>query len=303
MVRCDRDSISETTLSGGGVSICIPAFNESAVIGEVLEGLRRSFPDAEIIVVDDASQDRTADVARGVNGVTVLSHERNRGYGGSVKTAMRHASGRIVAWFDGDGQHRPEDLKKVLLPIISGDKDAVIGARARGSDVRLDRLPGKMVLQSVAELVAGTKIPDLNSGLRAFRADVIRRYVHLLPDGFSASATSTLIMIKRVYRLGFESIVSNRRSGRSSVRIFRDGMTALHLILRILILFDAFRFFSLISFVQVVPGLAYGLFMAMTIGQGFPVLAAMIVISGVLTFLVGLVCDQLVELRKERFED
>ncbi|MEI7835432.1 MAG: glycosyltransferase family 2 protein [Planctomycetota bacterium] len=289
------------TSEGVELTVCVPAYNEAGAIRATLEGLRARFPEAQIVVVDDASTDGTGEIARSVPGVEVITNTRNMGYGASIKTAMRQARGRALAWYDADGQHRPDDLAAVVAPVLAGEKDAVIGSRAKGSDVRLRRAPGKMVLKWVAQAVAREKIPDLNSGLRCFRRDVIMRYAHLLPDRFSASTTSTLVMIKRGYRLGHVDIVTGARVGKSTVRM-RDGLAALHLITRLLVLFEAFRFFTALSLLQVVPGMAYGLYVAFTHRQGFPTLASMVVVSGVLTFLIGLVCDQIAAMRQERFE-
>jgi len=158
-----------------------------------------------------------------------------------------------------------------------------------------------MLLKFVAQLIARQRIPDLNSGLRCFRREVIERYLHLLPDGFSASTTSTLLMIKRGYRLDYVPIVTERRVGTSTVKI-SDGLATLHLMTRLMVLFDAFRFFTALSALQILPGLIYGLILAIDKGMGFPTFAAMLVISGVLTFLIGLVCDQIAAMRQERFE-
>ncbi|MCY2926441.1 MAG: glycosyltransferase family 2 protein, partial [Planctomycetota bacterium] len=259
------------------------------------------FPQAQIIVVDDASTDATGQLARSVPGIEVVTHTRNMGYGSSIKTAMRRARGEVVAWYDADGQHRPEDLAAVVAPVLAGERDAVIGARVRGSDVRPGRVPGKWLLKWVAQAVARETIPDLNSGLRCFRREAIMRYVHLLPDRFSASTTSTLVMIKRGFRLGHVDIITSARVGTSTVRL-RDGLATLHLITRLLVLFEAFRFFTVLSLLQVVPGMAYGLYVAFTHRLGFPTLASTVVTSGVLTFLIGLVCDQIAAMRQERFE-
>lgn len=287
----------------GDLSICVPAYNEEEAVANTLKRLRRSFPDAEILFVDDGSTDNTLAEASGVEGVRVLSHDRNVGYGASIKTAIRNSTRKVVAWYDADGQHRAQDLEKVVAPVLEGARDAVIGARTRTSAVTRNRLPGKWVLKFIAELIARHKIPDLNSGLRCFRREVIIRYLHLLPDGFSASTTSTILMMKRGYRIGYEDIIAVARKGHSSVRMVSDGLKAIQLMLRLLILFEAFGFFTLLSMLQIIPGLVYGIIVAVRQGQGFPVLAATVIISGVLTFFMGLLCDQVVALRKERFED
>ena len=283
------------------LTVCIPAYNEAGAIEATCRQLRANFPEAQVLVVDDGSTDGTGDIARGVEGVDVITHVSNRGYGASIKTAVRHADRQAVAWYDSDGQHRPEDLIAVATPVLTGEKDAVVGARGEGSDVRVGRVPGKLLLKVVAQLIARQRIPDLNSGLRCFRKEVIDRYLHLLPDGFSASTTSTLLMIKRGYRLDYVPIVTDRRIGKSTVKI-SDGLATLHLMTRLMVLFDAFRFFTALSLVQILPGLIYGVILAIDKGLGFPTFAAMLVISGVLTFLIGLVCDQIAAMRQERFE-
>jgi len=285
------------------LTIIIPAYNEELVIRSVISELKVAFPDARIILVDDGSRDDTVNEAMSIPEITIISHDVNRGMGAALKTGMRAANSEFLAWYDADGQHSPEDLLKVALPVIKGERDVVIGARQKGSHNKPERIPGKFILKIIAQAVTGSPIPDLNSGLRCFRTQVIKRYLHLLPDSFSASSTSTLIMIKRGYRIGYVPILSRPRKGRSSVNIVRDGFLTMHLILRMLILFETFRFFTTLSLLQVIPGLAYGLYLTFRNKAGFPTFAVIIVISGILTFFMGIISDQISELRKERFEE
>ena len=285
------------------LSVIIPAYNEEDAIGATLRELRESCPEVEIIVVDDGSSDRTALVAAGFEGVRVLSHARNRGYGAALKTGIRSTSRPYVAWYDADGQHRPEDLLAVVAPVLKGEKDVVIGVRGRDSARVRDRVLGKTVLGWVARLVSGERIPDLNSGLRCFSRSVVARYMHLFPDGFSASTTSTLMVLKRGYRVGYVPIVVKQRVGVSTVRILSDGFATLQLIMRIIVLFEAFKVFAILGALLLVPGLIYGFAVAFLRSEGFPTLAGTAVVAGMLTFFMGILADQVVELRKERFED
>jgi len=293
----------ETKGAFSRLTVIIPAYNEQAGIGDTLRRLQRVYPEMEIVVVDDGSSDDTTAVAVSVDGVRVISHSRNRGYGAALKSGIRATDRPYVAWYDADGQHRPEDLAAVALPVINGQKDVVIGVRGKDSAVQRDRAAGKKVLHWVARLISGERIPDLNSGLRCFRRVVLMRYLHLLPDGFSASSTSTLMVLKRGYRVGYVPIKVGPRVGKSTVRIVRDGLRTIQLVLRIVVLFEAFKVFSLTGGALFLAGMGYGVWVALMRGQGFPTLAGTVVISGVLTFMMGIVADQVVELRKERFED
>ena len=284
------------------LAIVIPAHNEEEAIEETLRQLRDAVPDAEIIVVDDGSTDATAERARMVPGVAVLSNERNRGYGASLRIGMRACTRPYVAWYDADGQHRPADLKAVTRHAIEQRQDMVIGVRGRDSDRVKDRVAGKFLLNAAARLISGEHIPDLNSGLRCFRRDVIVRYLHLLPDRFSASSTSTLMLLKRHYRVAYVPITTNPRIGKSTVRVVRDGLQTLQVVVRIVVLFEAFKVFTTLGLMLLIPALIYGTVVALVRGAGFPTLAGTAAIAGLLTFYMAILADQVVELRKERFE-
>lgn len=285
------------------LSIVIPAFNEELGIGDTLEQLHNSVPDAEIIVVNDGSTDGTAEVVRRFPFVTLMTHGRNRGYGASLKTGVRRCRRPYVAWYDADGQHRPKDLIAVVRLAQEQRLDMVIGVRSAGSAKQIDRTAGRPLLYAVARLISREPIHDLNSGLRCFRRTALVPYLHLLPDGFSASTTSTLLMLKLGCRVGYTPIVAQRRIGKSTVKVFRDGLRTLQLIVRIVVLFEAFPVFTALGTFLVVPGLLYGLAVAMVRGQGFPTLSGIAIIAGLLTFFMGIIADQVVEMRKERFSD
>ena len=285
------------------LAVVVPAFNEAASIGATIRELRQASSEIQIIVVDDGSDDGTADELTGLDGVRVETHQRNRGYGAALKTGIRAATRPFVAWYDADGQHKPADLLAVARPVIAEEKDLVIGVRGQGSARERERVVGKALLRWVAQSLTGERIPDLNSGMRCFRRDMISRYLHLLPDGFSASTTSTILAIKRGWRVGYAPITSRRRIGRSKVRLIADGLTTLQLILRLVVLFEAFKVFTTLGGGLMLLGLAYGFAVALRRGMGFPTLAGTVVIAGLLTIFLGIVADQITELRKERFED
>jgi glycosyltransferase involved in cell wall biosynthesis len=285
------------------LTVIVPAFNEDEAIAPTLEELRRHFPAAEIIVVDDGSTDRTAERAAAVYGVRVVRHSMNRGYGAAIKTGVRNATRDVVAWYDADGQHAPEDLDVLVQRLATQELHAAIGVRSRGSAVDARRVLGKTILGFFVQFVAGRRLNDVNCGLRVVRRDVLRRYLHLLPDGFSASITSMLLMLKRGYRVEFVPIHTRPRTGTSTVRMLRDGLLAVQTSLRILILFQAFQAFTAVSTLLFVVGSVYGTAMALMFGRGFPALASVLVLSGVIIFFMGLLTDQVVALRMERLEE
>lgn len=290
--------------SGSGtddVTIVIPCFNEAGGIAKVLDGLLEAFPKAEIIVVNDGSTDETGNILREyASRIVLLQHSCNRGYGAGIKTACARASRSHIAWFDADGQHTPEMLTSTLRGL--DQCDCAIGARTSQSHASWLRRPGKLVLYAVARLLTGVKIPDLNSGLRAFRTCVLKRYLHLLPNGFSASTTTTLLMLERGYRIAWVPITTHARVGKSSVRQARDGSRVLMLILHLVNMFRPMRFYMPVSLGLLLLGTAYGLIRALLSGQGIPTLAAVLVFLGIQSFFFGLLADQLSAMRKERYE-
>lgn len=292
-----------TSAVGNELSIIIPAYNEEEGIESTLLNLIQYFPTAEVIVVNDGSTDGTAEITRTISGVKLLSLDRNCGYGAAIKEGIKFATRSCIAWYDADGQHRAEDLFAVAEPVILGHADVCIGSRGANSARQNNRVLGKFFLSIVAQSISGQRIPDLNCGLRCFRKVFLLRYFHLLPDGFSASTTTTLLALKRRYRYLFIPVIIKERKGKSTVKIIRDGLRTLHLIIRIVVLFDAFRIFTLLGTGLMGVGTLYGLVIAFQDGLGFPTLAGTVVVAGLLTFFMGIIADQVTELRKERFEN
>jgi len=286
------------------VSIVIPAFNEGAIIGDTLDLLCRepSLATAEIIVVDDGSTDNTAAIVAGFPQVRMTRHASNRGYGSALVTAMKMATRDYIVWMDADGQHQVKDVIKVIDLLAGQALDYCIGVRDNSSYQDPERLAGKWVLRYVVNLAAGRSVSDFNSGLRGFRRDVIRKYWHLFPKGFGASTTTTLIMLERNYLGGHVPIHVRSRTGKSSVKQVRDGLRTLTLILRIFLLFKPLHFFGAIGLATTMAGFGYGLWSALAEGQGFPVLGAVVLLSGTQTMFLGLIMDQISGMRRERFE-
>ncbi len=277
------------------LSIVIPAYNEAAGLSITIEALLRDCAGAEIIVVDDASQDATvAEVAR-FPGVRLVRHRYNRGQGGALKTGMRQASRPYVAWFDADNEHRTEDLTRLVEHIIAQDLVAVIGQRTDGS-ASLLRGAGKALIRMIGRQLKIRAGSDLNCGLRVFRREIILGYLPIVPDRFSASLMTTLILLERRYPIAFMPVTTNARVGSSTVRL-RDGFDAILILLRAIMLFAPIRVFLPMGFWLAAIGVVYGAMIALIAGAGFPVAGMLLIVVGLLSMMLGLVADQISQMR------
>jgi glycosyltransferase involved in cell wall biosynthesis len=277
------------------VSIVIPAYNEADVIGDVVAALTAAAPWHEIIVVDDGSRDDTA--AEAVqSGADVAVHPYNKGNGAAVKTGIRRATGEFVLIIDGDGQHQPEDARRLVARL--GEYDLVIGARAISTQASAARRFGNGALNSLASYLTGRDIPDLTSGFRGARRQCLREFIHLLPNGFSTPTTTTLAFLKAGYNVAFEPVEARSRVGQSKIRLARDGAKFLMIILKIITLFSPLRIFLPLSIASFVLGAAYAMW---TIATQSHVTnsSVLLIMLAVIVFLVGLVSEQISALRFE----
>ena len=277
------------------VSVVIPAYNEAAVISEVVTSLASAGPWHEIIVVDDGSTDGTCARATSA-GATVVRHPYNKGNGAAVKSGIRTSTGEYVLIVDGDGQHPGEDA--VRLTERLGEYDLVIGARSVSTQATQLRRFGNAALNRFASHLSGREIPDLTSGFRAARREYLREFIHLLPNGFSTPTTTTLAFIKAGYNVRFEPIDARQRVGASKIKLARDGVRFLLIILRIITLFSPFRVFLPISLASFLVGAGYAVW---TIATQSHVTnsSVLLIMLAVIVFLVGLVSEQISALRFE----
>jgi glycosyltransferase involved in cell wall biosynthesis len=276
-------------------SVVIPAYNEGAVIGDVVRGLRATGQWHQVIVVDDGSSDDTAGQARSA-GATVVRHPYNKGNGAAVKSGIRAATGDDVLIMDGDGQHQPADALGILARL--DEYDLVVGARSSGTQASGARWLGNAVLNGLAAYMTGRPIPDLTSGMRAARRRHLREFLHLLPNGFSTPTTTTLAFIKAGYSVTFEPIEAQSRVGRSKIRLLRDGMKFFLILLRVVTIFSPLRIFLPLSLAALFVGVAYGAWIVVA-DRKIPNGSVLLILFAVVVFLVGLVSEQIAALRME----
>jgi glycosyltransferase involved in cell wall biosynthesis len=280
-------------------TIIIPAYNEEKAIGQVLEQIidACSHLVEEIILVDDGSSDRTAEIA-GQYDIRVIRQPRNMGYGAALKTGIRAADSDYVITMDADGQHRVEDI--IALINAAEDNDMVVGQRSQVFHSSFWRMPGKWLLGLMANYILRRRVPDLNSGLRIIRRDVALKYIHICPAGFSFSTTITMALSSRGYRVKYVPITINSRIGKSTVSL-ATGFNTIILILRIASLFEPLRIFIPLSLIIGLAGIIWAIPYAVS-GHGLSVGAMMALGTSVNLLVLGLICDQISQLRLERFE-
>ncbi len=277
------------------VSVIIPAYNEEESLREVIRGVRNTLSQLtnrfEILVVDDGSTDATADRAQ-ATGARLLQHDANRGYGAALKTGIRHARESWICIADADGTYPTERIPELLGQAVKEECDMVVGART-GRDVAIPtiRRPGKWIIGKLANLVAGAKIPDVNSGLRVFRRDAALRFFNLLPDGFSFTTTLTLAMLSNGYLVHHVPIDYYHRVGQSKIRPVRDTLNFLQLILRIALYFGPLKVFLPVSLILFLAAVGWGLFSLLVLERLADVSTLVILMAAVQVAALGLLAE------------
>lgn len=275
------------------VSVILPAYNESVGIGAVVSLLCASYPDWEILVVDDGSLDTTREIAVAA-GARVVRHPKNMGNGAAIKTGARHARGRYLVFMDADGQHGVE-LVAQMVGFLDDGYDMAVGARSLDTHAGWPRRLGNGFLNRFASLMTGQSIPDLTSGIRAVHGETFRRFLYLLPNGFSYPTTITMAYIRSGLAVVFHPIRARPRLGVSKIRFVKDGFRFLMIIMKVVTLYSPMRLFLPVSLFFFFSGLGWYLHVYLTTGR-FTNMSLLLFVVAMMTFLVGLVSEQVTAL-------
>jgi glycosyltransferase involved in cell wall biosynthesis len=256
---------------------------------------------AEVIVVNDGSTDDTLSICE-EHGVTVVTHPYSKGNGAAIKTGAKKAKGEVIVFLDGDGQHKPEDIPQLLKKLATG-YDMVVGARDKQSQADSFRAIANGVYNWLSSAITGHKILDLTSGFRAVKADKFKEFLYLLPNGFSYPTTSTMAFFRAGYSVGYMPIQTEQRLGESHISLLKDGIRFLLIIFKVGTLYSPLKIFLPIAVGFFGIGVINYIY-TYTTQSTFTNMSAVLLMTGIIIFLIGLVSEQVTALMyKDRDRD
>lgn len=282
------------------ISIIIPVYNEEGAIGDDLDTIIRTMSTSdvpwEIIVVDDGSTDRSAEIVRQREGVRLIQHPYNRGTGAARTTGLKHARGDVIVMTDGDGTYPNQDIPRLLA--YMDQYDLVIGARkTEAGSLRWLRSPTKLFIRLLASYLTGVRIPDPNSGLRAFKKSVAERFLDILPTTHSWVATQTIAFLSEGYTVKFIPIDYYKRKGRkSSFHPITDTYNYISLVVRTIMYFNPLKVFLPVALALIVVGVVK-LIRDIIYYRGFyvPGVTLMLILTAIQVGAIGLLADLIVK--------
>jgi glycosyltransferase involved in cell wall biosynthesis len=291
------------------ISIIIPVYNEEEAIGDDLDTIIQTMSGSdvpwEIIVVDDGSTDASAEIVRQRlrpeaqpegEGVRLIQHAHNRGTGAARTTGLQHARGDVIVMTDGDGTYPNQDIPRLLAHI--GEYDMVIGARRmEAGSLKWLRSPTKLFIRLLASYLTGVKIPDVNSGLRAFKKSVAERFLDILPTTHSWVGTQTVAFLSEGYAVKFIPIDYYKRKGRkSSFHPISDTYNYISLVVRTIMYFNPLKVFLPVALALIVVG-AIKLLRDIVYYRSFyvPGVTLMLILTAIQVGAIGLLADLIVK--------
>lgn len=278
----------------GSVSIVIPAKNEASSLSDLLPEIKSQYPDFELIVVNDGSEDNTSEICQ-EHDVIEIKNTYSKGNGAAIKAGARRASGDVIVFMDGDGQHQPKDIGRLLEKLETG-YDMVVGAReSRESQANGFRWLANAFYNRFSSWVVGHRIKDLTSGFRAVRAERFKQFLYLLPNGFSYPTTSTMAFFRAGYSVSYLGIEVRKRLGTSHINYLKDGLRFLLIIFKVASLYSPLKIFIPFSTAFFLLGSGRYLYTYIE-SNTFTNMSALLYSMSFLVFLIGLVSEQITTL-------
>ena len=285
------------------MTVVLPAFNEEAAIGKVIDEIKSVLDKTshayEILVVDDQSTDKTYEIAKSKN-VRVIKRVVQGGSGASRRTGILEAAGEIIVMLDADGTYETAAIPKLLS--FFPEYDQVNGARtSEQGTLKFLRTPAKWIIRKLACYLTKTNIPDLNTGLKAFKKDIMKKYIWVLPDGFSCVTTMTLAFLANGYAVKYVPTEYYKRIGQSKFHPIKDTAAYMNTVVRMVMYFKPLRVFMplsgflfLFSIIKSVLSLVY----TETLQES----DIMIFMTAIMTFVLGLIADLIVTYQNRKVD-
>lgn len=276
------------------ISIILPTYNEEKAIEGTIQKIKQVIKgnkiNAQIVIVNDASTDRTKEILKGIQGIKVIEHQINRGYGASLKTGIKQTDTDWILITDADGTYPIKDIPALIE--LTDSADMVVGARIKkGVKIPLTRKPAKKIIGTLANLLVGKKIPDINSGFRVFKREVALRFFHLFPDGFSFTTTITLAALTNNYKIRFVPIDYYKRQGKSTIHPIKDFIGFLAIIIRIMVYFKPLKMFSILAGMLFLIGTAIFLYTFLVLNNIADITVIIILLASLQVFLSGMIAE------------
>jgi glycosyltransferase involved in cell wall biosynthesis len=295
------ETTSDRSILHQRISVVIPAFCEEAAIGSVVAQVfevLRPYSEVEVLVIDDGSPDGTGAAAARA-GARVIRQPYNKGNGAAIKAGIRNVVGDVIVFMDGDGQHNPADIPRLLAEM--DEYEMVIGARSPRSVSQWHRRQANRFYNILATYICGTSVLDLTSGFRVVRADLARKFCHLLPNRFSYPSTMTIVMFKSGYSVRFVTIDTAARVGRSKISLLRDGVRFFFIILKVATLFEPLKIFLPLGLLALSPGVVLAIY-RLIVQRPWTIPTVISLSIGALIIVLGLISEQIALLRTVQFD-
>jgi len=275
------------------LSIVLPCLNEARSLEQLLPQLKKSYPEAQIIVVDDCSSDDSPEVIIKCQ-AQLVRQPYTQGNGAAIKAGARAATGDILVFMDADGQHKVADIQRLLEKYHQG-YDMVVGARDGGSQASKGRWLANGFYNKFSSWMVGQRIQDLTSGFRVVTRSKFVDFLLLLPNGFSYPTTITMAFFRMGYAVGYLPITAPKRIGKSHIKLLRDGIRFLLIIFKVGTLYSPLKLFFPLSLLFFFLGIEYYIYTYLANGR-FTNMSALFLTTSMLIFLIGLVSEQITQL-------